>query len=82
MTQDNEFKMKVSEWRGYVLRALEDVDKTLVDLGTDIKETNQKIDLLNRRIVGLQIKVAGIGGIAGIGAGIVAYLVTKALEGF
>lgn len=50
----NNFKFKITEWRGYVVRALEDIDK-------DIDEIKTKLDNLNKRINYLQIKVATIG---------------------
>lgn len=43
-SSNGDFKLKVSEWRGYVLRALEDID-------SDIKTFDKKLNVLDKRTV-------------------------------
>jgi hypothetical protein len=40
---NGDFKMKVSEWRGYVLRAIEDVEKTLTKNEEAIEELRKEM---------------------------------------
>ena len=51
----NNFKFKIAEWRGYVVRALEDIDKHTI-------ETNKRLNRIEKRLNHLQFKMAGIGG--------------------
>lgn len=51
----NDFKFKITEWRGYVVRALEDIDKNTV-------ETKERLNRIEKRLNHLQFKMAGIGG--------------------
>ena len=57
----NEWDMKLSEWRGYVVRALEDSNKELIEIKENLKvmeETNVKIDkiVLDKKIPKEQFK--------------------------
>ena len=51
----NNFKFKIAEWRGYVVRALEDIDKHTI-------ETNKRLDRIEKRLNHVQLKMAGVGG--------------------
>lgn len=67
---NNDFKGTVREWRGYTVRALEDIDNELKDIKNnnreDFERINRKIDKMNNRITNMQMKVAAIGGTVGI----------------
>jgi predicted nucleic acid-binding Zn-ribbon protein len=56
----DDYDMKLSEWRGYVVRALEDLNKEMIDIKDNQKCIEDKIDKLDGRLTNLQIKVAGI----------------------
>jgi len=68
-----DFKMKTAEFRGYTLKALEDITKEICEMKIEIKETNTHIEKLNTRLSALQAKVAGIGATAGLIASIVVH---------
>lgn len=70
---NTEFKMKTAEFRGYTLKALEDISKEIFDLKCDIKETNKRIEDLVSKLSLLQTKVAGIGAVAGLIVSIVVH---------
>jgi SMC interacting uncharacterized protein involved in chromosome segregation len=74
---NGQFKDKTVEWRGYTLRALEDISKELNEVKEELKSCNTKIDGLNNKITGIQIKVAAIGGTSGIIASVILFLLTK-----
>jgi predicted nucleic acid-binding Zn-ribbon protein len=59
-TAFDDYDMKLSEWRGYVVRALEDLNKEMVDIKSNQKCIEDKIDKLDSRLTNLQIKVGGI----------------------
>ena len=75
---EKSFRDKMNEWRGYVLRALEDIDK---DLKTLFKLHGE----LDKRINNLYLKVAGIGAVVGILSslvfGILRDMILKAIGG-
>lgn len=56
---EKSFRDKMNEWRGYVLRALEDID-------TDLKVLYRKYEAVDKRINNLYLKVAGLGAVVGI----------------
>jgi len=62
----DDYDMKLSEWRGYVVRALEDLNKEMIDIKDNQKCIEDKIDKLDGRLTNLQIKVAGISAIVTI----------------
>jgi hypothetical protein len=64
----NEWDMKVSEWRGYTLKALEDMNKELSSVQIELKGINEKL-------TGMRLKVAAIGGTTGLIVTIVATFV-------
>jgi len=61
MSKADEWRMKQMEWRGYTLKALEDMNDELKEIKTQLKETNAKIDRIGNNLQKIQIKVAGIG---------------------
>lgn len=63
---NNDFRMKTTEWRGYTVKALEDIDKEIRYLKKDIRILDKKIDLLSEKIILMRIKVAYYGGAFGI----------------
>ena len=73
----SEFDMKLSEWRGYVVRALEDINKEQGLTNEKIDGLEKKIDALDNRLTMVQVKVASIGGAAGIVASVILWLITK-----
>ena len=58
-TDYDEWDMKVSEWRGYTLKALEDMNKEFGIMQTKLEEIDDKL-------TGMRIKVAAIGGTTGL----------------
>ena len=75
---EKSFRDKMTEWRGYVLRALEDIDK-------DLKTLFKLHAELDKRINNLYLKVAGIGAVVGILSslvfGILRDVIIKAIGG-
>jgi len=75
---EKSFRDKMNEWRGYVLRALEDIDK-------DLKTLFKLHAELDKRINNLYLKVAGIGAVVGILSslvfGILRDVIIKAIGG-
>jgi len=59
MPENNNFTIKTAEWRGYTLKALEDIDKDLVEIKGEIKT-------INSRVTNMEIKMASIGGIVSL----------------
>ena len=66
-----DFKMKTAEFRGYTLKALEDISKEITECKNAIKENTTRIEILGQRLSALQSKVAGIGATAGLVVSIV-----------
>lgn len=77
MVDEEQFKDKTTEWRGYTLRALEDINRELGEVKTELKACNTKIDELNNRLTGVQIKMAGISATVSIMVSIVLWFITK-----
>lgn len=73
----DDWDMKIAEWRGNVLASIEAMNREITQLREDIKCTNTKIDNLNFRLTTVQIKIAAIGGTAGIITSLVLWLVTR-----
>ena len=73
----DEWDMKIAEWRGNVLASIESLNKEISMLRDDLKCTNDKIDKFNNRLTELQVKMAAIGGTAGIIASLVLWLLTR-----
>ena len=75
---EKSFRDKMNEWRGNVLRALEDIDK-------DLKTLFKLHAELDKRINNLYLKVAGIGAVVGILSslvfGILRDVIIKAIGG-
>lgn len=57
----DEYDMKLAEWRGYVVRALEDSNTELKEIKENQKNIEAKIDKVNNRLTGVQIKVSALG---------------------
>lgn len=51
--------LKEAEWRGYTLKALEDINRELIEIKDDVKQVNKRIEKLNIRLTNVQIKMAG-----------------------
>lgn len=75
------FRMKVAEWRGYVFKALEEIEedhheiqRKVDNLGTCIANNKAEIDLtiykLKRRVDKIYVKVVALGTSIGILVGI------------
>lgn len=60
------FNIKTAEWRGYTLKALEDLNDELSEIRKEIQNTNKKIDTLNSRFLRLSVKVGAIGAVVAI----------------
>ena len=60
------FKMKTAEFRGYTLKALEDISKDISELKDEMKGVNVRVEKINSKLSALKGKMAGIGAVAGI----------------
>jgi len=67
---NNAQRLKSADWQGYVRRALE-------GFGEDLKEIKDDISDLNKRVTGIQIKVAAIGAVSALIVTLVINLVMK-----
>ena len=81
MSEDSndQFKDKITEWRGYTLRALEDISRELAETKSEIKLCNEKIDKLDSRLTGAQIKLATLSGTVALIVSLVTILLSKGL---
>lgn len=72
MEQNNHlnFKMKVAEWRGYVKRALE-------DLNNEMQSIQKKLDKVDNNVNGLYMKVAALGGTVAIITSLIFWAIFK-----
>ena len=68
---NGDFKMKTAEFRGYTLKALEDISNEIKECKDAIKENTSRIEKLNNKISLMQGKIAGIGAVAGVVASLV-----------
>jgi len=66
---NNDFRMKMTEWRGYVIRALEDLDQEMKEVKKSQIALGKKIDKINSKLTGLLIKTAAMSGTIGAIAG-------------
>ena len=73
----NEYDMKLAEWRGHVLASIEAMNKENTQLREEVKLLGGKIDDLSLRLTAIQVKVAALGGTAGIITSIVLWIITK-----
>ena len=83
----NNFKMKTAEFRGYTIKALEDLDendkrieKKVDKLSDEIKDYCKKVDDVNRRINNLYYKVISVGSLAGTIVSIVGFVISNGLS--
>lgn len=70
-TNNDKFKSKVAEWRGYVVRALEDIDREIKELKQAISDLDDKQDVnisriynkinnLGTSVTNLKVKIGGM----------------------
>jgi len=67
--ENNEFDkwdLKQAEWRGYALRALEDMNSEMRDIKKDICRVEEKLDKVNQRLTNTQVKLATLSGIVSL----------------
>lgn len=76
-----EFKLKMTEWRGYVTRGLEDVDKRLEHLDRDIGKVAVMIRKVDDKVGGVQMKVAAMAGTAGVLTAIITSIILSKIGG-
>lgn len=87
----NGFRDKMNEWRGYVLRALEDIDSDLKILfeyhekcDKENKEANrktqEKVEIVTNRVNKLYLKVAGVAVVVGTLAGLIFDIAKNAIS--
>jgi hypothetical protein len=80
----------MNEWRGYVVRALEDIDADLKRLfecyekcetarQNDKTEVDQKVEILSKRVNNLYLKVIGVAVAVGSLAGLIFDLAKDAI---
>lgn len=72
MVDFSDIELNTAEWKGYVKRALESIDKQLRDIDV-------KMDLLDSCVNGMKIRVAAIGGTISLVVTVVILLLTKHL---
>jgi len=82
---NSDFKMKTAEWRGYVKRALEDIGEAQKEMKEEFKQGQQEIkyrlEKLENRMTGVQVKVGAIGGTVALVVTIVTLLLKHFLFG-
>lgn len=89
-TSDGSFRDKMNEWRGYVLRALEDIDSDLKTLfrfyeqcdkenKEGIENVQEQVDNIDKRVNKLYLKVAGVAVVVGSLAGLIFDLAKNAI---
>jgi len=78
-TNNGDFKMKTAEWRGYTVKALEDIDKETKEIKCNIKTLDRKFDKLNESITLLRLKNAAIGGTVSLITALIISLLVKTL---
>ena len=79
---NNEFDkwdLKQAEWRGYALRALEDMNKEIKEMKEQSRRIEKKIDKVNAKLTNTQIKIAGLSGTISIIVTIVTALIINSL---
>ena len=78
-----EREMKLSEWRGYMKKAVEDINDDVKDLkhdfNKDIKELKDALEEIRRAQVAQQMKVAGISSGLALVITIVTILISNAI---
>jgi len=67
-----EWDMKIAQWRGETLKALEDLNKDIDEIKTDVKD-------IKKRMVGVQIKAAGLGGSIGLICGLIVSIIISSV---
>jgi len=67
--EDFERWEKISEWRGYTIKAIENLTEEIKELKQELKVTNNKLDIIDNRLTTQTIKVGVIGGTMGLIAG-------------
>lgn len=72
MVDVTEVELGNVEWKGYVKRALEGIDKKLVSV-------DSKLDLLDTCVNGMKIKVAAIGAVVSLVVTILVLIVRSAI---
>jgi tetrahydromethanopterin S-methyltransferase subunit F len=72
MDDNNNFRMKTAEFRGYTIKALEDMDKDIDEIKTTVNDIREK--LTNQ-----SIKVGVIGGVMGLIAGIIVTIILNSV---
>jgi len=61
-TEFDKWDLKQAEWRGYALRALEDMNGEMKEIKEDINNIEKKLDKLNSRLTNTQVKLATLAG--------------------
>ena len=56
--ENSEFKMETMEFRGYVKRALEEIDDNLENIHRDMKKNNRLINSIQLKVAGISATVA------------------------
>ena len=64
---------RMIEWRGYVVRALEDIDR-------DIKGLSEKVDKIDERLSQTNVRVAAIGATVSVIVSIIMWAVKQAIS--
>ena len=64
---------RMIEWRGYVVRALEDIDR-------DIKGLSDKVDKIDERLSATNVRVAAIGATVSVIVSLIMWAVKQAIS--
>jgi hypothetical protein len=69
---NNDFKMSTMKWRGYTVRALEDIDD-------NIKAIKKKTDDIQEALTNMKVKVAALGGTIALIVTIITSLIMRSV---
>ena len=72
---NSDFKMKTAEFRGYTIKALEDIDKDTYEIKERCHELDKKLDKLNDKMTNISIKVGIMSGTISFTIGLIISLV-------
>jgi len=73
MVDINEMDLDAAEWRGYVKRALEGIDKQLCSI-------NKQMQALDKGVNGMKVRVATIGGTISLVVTVLILVLTNILK--
>ena len=80
MTDDySKWDMKIAEWRGYTLKALEDMNDEIRYLKKSCKDMDDKLERIEEKLNKQSIGVGVTAGVVGIFAGMIVSLIVNVI---